>query len=338
MCPGLRGTNAAIQYFWLGQPSNTYVERRAMFGPYAYQWRVRKHNRDRNGNGMSRGFYSYGTDSRFEYMYDAPAVYGLYVKRNSSPDYQQRVKNVLALRQKIFGIIPDLASYKLHWFGEAGSEGTAKRYGDSTFSCDPTSPFYNVDMCNYVSAAKDLSNALDFTAYSCPQEVLNKGQCFDPCLSIRYSHGFFPGGKSQSMFGYSSDNSPSFGPPKNVRLVPYANFKNDAIRVEDEASTVPGASNTFFRSPVNTPHARVWRGLKAIEKAFLPDNQLQGIVGVSPCRDGGSDHCNYLTATIHMDNTSSLVGMTTAFANSLAFASNTYSTYNVREETNERAT
>lgn len=330
MCPGLRGTNSAIQYFWMGQPSNTYVERRAMFGPYAYQWRVRRHNRDRNGNGMSRGFYSYGMDTNFEYMYDAPAIYGLYVKRSASPDYIQKVQNVIALRKKIFGTVSNIASFRSLWFGEAGSEGTAGRYGNFTFSCDPTAPFYNVDMCNYVSAAKDLANALDFTAYNCPPDVLNKGQCFDPCLSIRYSHGFFPGGKSQSMFGYQGNPSPSLGPTKNVRLVSQANFKSDAILVNDEASTVQGSQNTYFRSPINTPHARVWRGLMKIDSAYLNPDQLQGIVGISPCRDGGADHCNYITPTLHMDNSSSLIGLTTQYINSLEFAANTYAAFEMR--------
>lgn len=328
MCPGLRHTNSAIQYFWLGQPNNTYLERRSMFGPYAFQWRVRRHNRDRNGNGMSRGFYSMGSDSRYELMYDAPAIYGLYVKKQTSPDYVQRVKDVQAYRKKIFGTITNLASFRSFWFGEAGSEGTSRRYGNATFSCDPNNWAYNEDMCNYVSAAKDLANSQDFRAYSCPEDRLSKGQCFDPCLSMRYSHGFFPGGKKQDMFGYEQSSSTDRGVIKNMRMVPIANFKDEAQILQDEKSTVPGETNTFFRSPINTPHARVWRGLQKIDKKTL--EARESIAGISACQDGGSDHCNFMTPTLHMDTTSIIIGQTTAYTSSLGYAANLYATYEVR--------
>ena len=327
MCPGLRHTNSAIQYFWLGQPNNTYLERRSMFGPYAFQWRVRRHNRDRNGNGISRGFYSMGFDSRYEMLYDAPAIYGLYVKRKTSPDYEQRVKNVQILRQKIFGVVTDIAGFRSLWFGEAGSEGTSRRYGNQTFSCDPSNWAYNEDMCNYVSAAKDLANALDFRAYSCPEDRLSKGECFDPCISMRYSHGFFPGGKTQSMFGYGQ-NSSAFGPTRNIQLVPLANYKKNSLITTDEQSKIPQEYKTFFRAPVNTPHARVWRGLKKVDGTFV--RNPEPIIGISACQDGGSEHCNFLTPTLHMDTSSIILGQTTAFTSSLGHAANTYATYEIR--------
>lgn len=323
MCPGLRQTNSAIQYYWLGQPNNTYVERRAMFGPYAYQWRVKRHNRDRNGNGMSQGFYSMGYETRYELMYDAPAIYGLYLKRDTSSEYIGQVNKVLDLRKNIFGVVSDIATFRHIWFGEAGSEGTAGRYGDFTFSCDPTSWAYNTNMCDYISAAKDLADNLDFRAYSCPDAQLIKGQCFDPCLSMRYGQGFFPGGKSQNMFGYISNQSANLNDPKNLRLVPNANYKNDALIIEDEKSKVD--PNTYFRSPVNTPHALVWRGLMSLGDYF-PKKQ-EGIAGISPCRDGGSDHCNFMTPTIHLDSTSALLGSTSPFIGSEGFAANVYQAF-----------
>lgn len=325
MCPGLRHTNSSIQYFWLGQPHNTYLERRAMFGPYAYQWRVRRHNRDRNGNGMSEGFYSMGYNTRYELMYDAPAIYGLYVKRAASSEYLSLVNNVRALRNQLF---PDtnIVSLRTWWFGEAGSEGTARRYGNFTFSCDTEGSYYNSDMCAYVDAAKALANGLDFRAYSCPETRLVEGECFDPCLSIRYSHGFFPGGKAQTMFGYTPKSSVNLETPKNLRLVATANFDGNTLITEDEQSVVD--KNVYFRSPVNTPHARVWRRLKKIGEEMI--ETAERVVGISPCQDGGSDHCNYITPTLHMDSSSQLIGQTTTFINGQTYAANIYQSYDVR--------
>ena len=325
MCPGLRHTNSAIQYFWLGQPNNIYVERRSMFGPYAFQWKVRRHNRDRNGNGISEGFYSMGYGSEYTMMYDAPAIYGLYVKKSTSSEYVGQVNAVQTLRNKIFGTVADISEFRNLWFGEAGVNGTAGQYGNFTFSCDPSSWAYNKDMCDYVSAARDLATNLDFRAYSCPIERLRQGQCFDPCLSIRYSHGFFPGGKAQDMFGPPSVTSSNLPAPVNLRLVSTANYKNEAINTEDEPSLVD--PTIVFRGPVNTPHARAWRGLQNIDSSAVKN--AQNTVGVSPCKDGGSDHCNYITPTLHMD-TSSIIGSTTSYASSVGFAANVYAQYNIR--------
>jgi hypothetical protein len=35
--------------------------------------------------------------------------------------------------------------------------------------------------------------------YGCSEEQLLKGLCFDPCLSMKYNYGFFPGGKLLSL-------------------------------------------------------------------------------------------------------------------------------------------
>lgn len=327
MCPGLRFTNSAIQYFWLGQPSNTYVERRPMYGPYAYQWRVRRHNRDRNGNGISQGFYSMNYESRYELMYDAPAIYGLYLKREPSAAFKGKALEVKALRKKALSLI-DVATLRTYWFGECGNEGTCRQYGSVMFSCDPTLPRYNKDVCDYVNAAKDLANTPDFAAYSCPEDRLRNGECFDPCLSIRYGQGFFPGGKSQNMFNYSTTTSANLPEPKNIRLVPHATFKDGQIQTKDEQSTLD--SKVYFRSPINTPHARTWRGLAKIEGLYLQESQQQGIVGISPCRDGGSDHCNYTTPTIHLDKTSLIIGITSAFNASVGQAVSSYSSPETR--------
>ena len=323
MCPGLRSTNSAIQYFWLGQPNNTYLERRPMYGPYAYQWRVRRHNRDRNGNGISQSFYSMNYEAAYSLMYDAPATYGLYLKRSASPAYINQVQQVKAYRKKVIGSIINITDLRLTWFGQGGGEGGVSNYG-WMFSCDSTQPYYNIDMCNYVSAAQQLAMMVDFTAYSCPQDRLQKGACFDPCISLRYSAGFFPGGKSQDMFGFNSTVSSNLPIPTNIRLIPVANYLNDMLIVDDEPSKTDW--KTWFRSPVNTPHARIWRGLQDINGSFLAIPQP--IVGMSPCQDGGTDHCNYNTPTIHLDNnTSMLLGQSTSFTASVGYAANIYSAF-----------
>ena len=327
MCPGLRNTNSAIQYFWLGKPSNTYVERRAMYGPYAYQWRVRRHNRDRNGNGISEGFYSMNYETRYELMYDAPAIYGLYIKppKYASPEFIDKVHRTKGLRRAAIGILNEVSLRSL-WFGEGGSEGSFKRYGNYTFSCNPASWAYNSNMCEYVSTAQGLAGSPDFRAYSCPQDALQNGQCFDPCVSIRYGQGFFPGGKGQTMFGYQESTNANLPVPKNLRLVANATYTGSNVVRSDEKSVVD--PNLYFRSPVNTPHARVWAGLTKIDGTILSQREM--IAGISPCQDGGSDHCNYMTATLHLDTSSSLVGLTSAYISSVSSAANMYAEYNIR--------
>jgi hypothetical protein len=67
----------------------------------------------------------------------------------------------------------------------------------------------------------------------------------------------------------------------------------------DEVSEID--DNIIFRAPVNTPHAVMSRknGKKPI--------------GISPCKDGGSDHCNYNTPCVFLGTSSFLEGQTTAF-------------------------
>jgi hypothetical protein len=318
MCPGLRSTNSAIQYCWLGHPNNTYVERRAMYGPYAYQWRVRRHNRDRNGNGMSEGFYSMAYDAPFSLMYDAAAIFGLSIKKTSSQRYKTQVKSVLAARATVVPADMSVINLRYNWFGVGGTEGGAGNYGN--FYCDPHNTTSSV--CNYISAAQSLASDLDFEAYGCPNDRLQKGACFDPCLSIRYAQGFFPGGKVQDMFTNNGKSSQ----PQQMRLVSMANFnaRGKVITEEEQSKLDP---KVFFRSPVNTPHARITRGLNKVENRIYPSGE---VVGMSPCRDGGSDHCNFLTPTIHLQTSSLPMIDTLSFLSAANYAANLYESYNIR--------
>lgn len=325
MAPGIRSSNSAIQYFWMGHPSNTYVERRPMYGPYAFQWRVKRHNRDRNGNGISEGFYSMGKEQRFSLMYDAPAVFGLYSKVEPSSKYKGQVQTVLNARNKIFkNGIGNIGDFKTFWFGEQGEEGTSLWYGNYFYSCSSQGST-DKNLCDYVSKAQSLATNLDFAAYDCPPEVLSQGKCFDPCLSLRYSHGFIPGGKKLDLFGYKSDRNDTSA--KNIRLISVANLKNGGIIYDDEKSILD--NSVYFRAPVNTPHARITRGLMLIDNTIRKTQEVQGF---SPCKDSGSEHCNYITPTIHLKTSSTLSTKATAFAVMNSFAASLIENYNIRSE------
>jgi hypothetical protein len=333
LCPGLRQTNSATQYFWLGKPSNTYVERRPMYGPYAYQWRVRRHNRDRNGNGVSEAFYSPALSRRYEMLYDAPAIYGLMVRQQANSAYANLVSEVQTKRATA---VPnaDFTTYRNIWFGKGNpEEGTFAPYGNIFFTCDDTRAGYSATLCDYVETAGQLAGSPDTASYGCPTKALNDGNCFDPCMSLRYAQGFFPGGKAQDLFSFQPSDSFNLGPKKNLRLMPVANYKGNSINVADEQSLLE--PTTYFRPPINTPHARIHRGLQRIGNSFV--GQTETIVGVSACQDGGADHCNYLTSTIHLGagNMSSILrGDTTSFNEAQNFASNIYSAVNIRGESN----
>lgn len=329
LCPGLRQANSATQYFWLGKPHNTYLERRAMYGPYAYQWKVKRHNRDRNGNGASEAFYSMGWSQRYELLYDAPAVYGLYVRKEVGADWKSLTTRVQTARDAA-GIF-DLPSLRGVWFGKGGGEGGARPYGNIFYSCESGAAHYNEVICNYVELAGELASRPDVNSYSCPDKSLQEGACFDPCMSMRYAQGFPPGGKSQDFFAYNTTTSRNLPERKRVKLVPLANRENNSLISRDEQSTVDG--DIYFRSPVNTPHARISRGLAGIQGDFV--SEIQEIVGMTPCQDGGSDHCNYMTPTIHLGAngmSSILLGDTTAFNDAQNYVGNFYSDINIRGE------
>ncbi len=330
ICPGVRLANSAIQYFWLGRPSNTFVKRRPMYGPYAYQWRVSRHNRDRNGNGISEGFYSMGYNQKYSLMYDAPATYGLYVKKDTNSAFLTLLNEVKELRAAAFQT-PDVSLVDLRnvWFGERRGEGTARRYGNMTFSCIPSGIAYNKEICEYVSTAQALATNIDFKDHVCPQDLVADGQCFDPCMSMRYAQGFFPGGKSLDLFGYNSTFGTNTNSNKNVKLIPLAKIVKDGIQIGDEQAF--GNDQLIFRPPLDTPHARITQGMKTIAGSSVFSGQFIG--GITPCQDGGSDHCNYITPTIHLGVSSYLEGQGTAHASYKNYIANVFeNTANIRGE------
>jgi hypothetical protein len=329
LCPGMRLNNSAIQYFWLGKPSNTYVKRRPMYGPYAYQWRVSKHNRDRNGNGISEGFYSMGYSSKYSLMYDAPSIYGLYIKTKTNSRYKTLVQELKDKRNALKSKLDlDSTTIRNVWFGEKGNEGTSRNYGDITFSCIPTSRNYDKEICEYVGQAQSLATNLNFSDHKCPEDLLAVGACFDPCLSMRHAQGFYPGGKLLDLFGYGGDTSKNDVNDKNVRIVPLATVKDNEIQVSDEPSVKD--SNLKFRSPINTPHSRITRGVKKIDDLR---KEPTFVGGISTCQDGGSDHCNYITPTIHLGPSNYLLGQSSIFSWMKNYNAEVYhADYNIRGE------
>jgi hypothetical protein len=92
------------------------------------------------------------------------------------------------------------------------------------------------------------------------------------------------------MFGNGGNN-------KNVRLVAMANGVNPLLG--DEVSEVD--KTITFRPPLNTPYSKMLRSLGKVP------------VGLNPCKDGSSDHCNYNTPCVFLGTSSFLEGQTTAF-------------------------
>jgi hypothetical protein len=328
ICPGLRATNSAIQYCWLGHPSNTYVERHPMYGPYAYQWKVNRHNRDRNGNGISEGFYSMEYRTKYTLLYDAPAIYGLYLKKDASQMYKNKVNDMISYRNALFPGDVDITSLRGIWLGVGGSEGDYLTYGNMFCSSDTDA---NSALCQYISQAQSFGSSPDFQAYGCDAAQLALGQCFDPCLSMRYGQGFLAGGKVQNLFGDKPTTSQNVNTAATIRLVASSNLdKNGNIITTDEQSVID--PNIYFRSPINTPHARAWRGLSSIPEITI---NPQNIVGMSPCKDGGTDHCNYITPTVHLNTSTILLTSSSAFVVAKNYAANLYESYNIAGSNND---
>lgn len=274
MGPGLRQTNSSIQYFWLGNPENGYLSRYPMFGPYAYQWKYNRHNRDRNGNGISEGFYSYGWGTNYSLMYDTPAIYGLFRKYGQS---KKDIAGIDAARREVFG--NNLYDVKNKRFGFTMGDGGARRYGDIWIGnkTDTSTPNPTKD---YVISGESFAWDVEINLYGCADDDLKNGDCFDPCISMRYANGLVPGGKHQN----AASNAPAGNGYRIVANNPVIN--NEAV---EETYSISGV---FFRGPFGTPHHKY---LKSIGKELN---------GFSPCFDGGADHCNYITPTINIGTSS----------------------------------
>ncbi len=301
--PGARLGNSAIQYFWLGQPTDTFLSRHKMYGPYAYQWKVNRHNRDRNGNGISLGFYSMGHGTKYSLMYDGPAIYGLYLQDRVNID--QRIKSWVEetnrARRLIYGTnMADPSSIRYIYFGKSNSG--CRGYGDIRVECQPPQgqPLTPdaVKVCSYISLGHSSVSHQPLSMLYCERPDLGRGACFDPCLSIRYQQGFLPGGKLLNLLSY-----------KNSRTNKITRLTHDTNHIDVEKREL-GRPDIRFRGPYSTPY-------KKQREEQLGESKDSSI---NPCRGGGADHCNYITATLDIGSSSYLVGTQSTY-NNLRYAS-----------------
>jgi len=351
VAPGLRLGDAPFQYTWIGQPSDTYLKRFAMYGPYAYQWKVMRHNRDRLGNGISEGFYSMGWKEKYSLMYDAPAIYGLYLREDSSDTRQRAIDTLHRLRGHAF---PNEPFAGMQFLGRRGGRAEGYGYGDIRINCedyggiqstilearnnDPitsSGPSSFSAICAYYQYAAS-ANLFDFTEYFCDLKNIKDGECFDPCLSMRYSHGFMPGGKLIGHLSAGKKEGAS-GPLVSYKITHQGrdigdgtieavqttleDFSDDYTLVENENSFGDVVSKIKLRGPASTRYARqIIEGEAEVATPFptkLQENSAEnqkfedlaynvGLVSsrlewsISPREPGGADHCNYLTPIVHV--------------------------------------
>ena len=285
MNPGLRQTNSSMQYFWLGKPNNSYLDRYPLFGPYAFHWKVRRHNRDRNGNGVSEALYSYGWNTNYTLQYDSPAIYGLFMKYKASP------KDIEGLRKKRASVFnADVQSVKKTRFGFTNGDGGAYRYGDVWLGNKSELP--DDGAAGYFQAGESFAISPQFNLYGCSDQDLLAGKCFDPCLSMRYQLGFLPGGKKQEMAN-------SFPDGAGYRIVPNNIVKGNSVVLSTDKLD---GETTYFRGAFGTPHLQY---LKSHIGKALSSQELNGF---SPCFDGGAEHCNFITATLNVGSSMYMEG------------------------------
>lgn len=295
--PGLRFGTSIVQYNWLGKPSSTYLKRKTKAGPYAYEWKVIRHNRDRRGNGWSEGFWSSFWEKKM-YLYDQAAVYGLY-RTSSDPDpaYQARVKEVLSLRGvalgtiKPAGLIQNLVNFitntphapgQLSFARIGPARGPKDSCGSMRKACTAVGAIGNDNtdpVCNWLDVALHLG-APPGGNYGCPRASLDSGECFDPCLSLKYTQGFYPGGKLLALT---------------------AGFRQPGSRTTTQLVSEEAYKDFLIYS------SKIMQGGTA--QALFSKKILRGPrKSISPCKDGGADHCNYLTPVLNIGESSLLVG------------------------------
>ena len=199
---GLRGFHAGLQFNWLGRPKNARLKRESMPGPYGFQWKVERHNRDRSGNGMSMGFWSYFWEELIENMYDAAAVVGALKRLRHSPARLAASANIRNLRGQALASLNPLAS-STNWsyfrnvtFGpDLGRKLGCGYIRLKEIPSDdvavppilrPTPEVYNYAYSN----SSSMSELKDFGC-----EGVNEPDCFLPCVSLKWPDGFSPKGK-----------------------------------------------------------------------------------------------------------------------------------------------
>ena len=192
---GLRSAKAGLQYNWLGKPSDARLKRISMPGPYAFQWKVERHNRDKSGNGIPLSFWSYNYEERIENLYDAAAVYGA-VKKTSQYSSLTQAKKLKRIKAAVdtFGISTPVSLRNVSIGPDVGPKlscGSIRWRASGEMGGDkPSSAFVD-----WIQSVANPAGPDPFSAYGCSGPYAD--DCFYPCLSLKYPEGFTPrGGKN----------------------------------------------------------------------------------------------------------------------------------------------
>jgi hypothetical protein len=389
IAPGLRHGSSAIQYFWGGKPHNGYLKREPLYGPYAFEWKTMNHNRDRNGNGMSEAFASTKFNQEMR-LYDPPAIYGLYLRQDRV--YQQKVKNVRQWRNWAWGPGYSIKGWRY------GRPGMKTGCGSVRLRCvedrretpgeiaagysNVTNPLDYANMTMLPNGQPEQTGTMGQKClhyhygknlgidpgryYGCDNKQLLGGLCFDPCLSMKYNYGFFPGGKLLALNNYvklkRSINPWQHGKAGSdayvIQLSHNDNYQDVDLSYYKNTYPGGGGSRRIMRGPFATPYKLIRETIarkgKALSKGSYYDPvedrdrpildhgetiegaDQQGLdmpswvhednnkylhrrkanfidTEVSPCNTRGADHCNYMTATLHMGLDVKVHGMEAQF-------------------------
>ena len=282
---GLRTGRAGLQYNWLGKPNDSRLKRVSMPGPYAFQWKVERHNRDRSGNGMPLSFWSYNYEKKIDDLYDAAAVYGAVKKTNLK--YQHLSEGQKKLRQNMANTMFGLGSVPMNLRGASIGPDDGPKLGCGSIrwraSGEMGGDKPNTDFVKYMQGVAGVGPD-PFSVYGCSGP--DATDCFYPCVSLKYPEGFTPrGGKN---LGYKD------GTEKHYVTSSITSSISTASNPNPLPVAVPGSSASY----------KIFR------------------VELSPCSTNKKDICNYLTPTVHVGidtwpvgNTSNIFPLITSISN-----------------------
>lgn len=264
---GLRSGRPGLQYSFIGRPSDSRLKWTSMPGPYAFQWKVERHNRDRNGNGMPLCFWSYNWEQRIENFYDAAAVYGAVKKMRPTNVANRsglpiRTQRNLASTSLGASYPPDQTALRNISIGP--DDGTKLGCGSIRWKHDGDTYKPNSEFVEWMERVVIPASADPMSNYGC--NSANNRDCFLPCISLKYPEGFSPKGGKKIGYKTRSNNSYSSSAFSSTILDIRELTNYDSFRLNGE--------NNYYTDIYPTQ--------------------------LSPCLSNKKDLCNYLTPTIHI--------------------------------------
>jgi len=266
---GLRTGRPGLQYNFLGKPNNARLKWTSMPGPYAFQWKVERHNRDRNGNGMPLCFYSYIHEARIDNLYDAAAVYGALRRIIITPFEKQNAKKLQLLRSAAFasagiGISSSINSIRAIQGTIGPDDGSKLGCGATRFDLSRNTP--TREIAQYLSFGEGYGPSI--SSFGCPP---NSRSCLPPCISLKYPNGYDPKGAKSEVGGqnrYRFITTPyaqSKSPPLHLH-----GYKKDDIKIQRIRMTPCEDGSNFNKDLCNylTPTLHVGIDTWPIGKAF----------------------------------------------------------------------